>query len=316
MFHRNLTGNDLHAPSRETVFNNTGSTLPKLKVVRVSGMGTAFPTIAIADPLTYQNFGIVTDDIVTGQAGKACCLGFMFGVDTSAWAPDTILYSDVSGNLSATVLGTPVASVIKQDATTGVLYVTAISDQITPPSSSSWGLSGNTVGPSSFLGPINNEDIRFRTNNTQKATLTRDGRFGLGQSSPVRHVEFKAHTGVNSTGLQIESMEVSTNTNTYQDIYVMTLADPSLISVEFTVHGKDSVTGELCVFRRQGSFYRSASSTQLMPQGWQSTYTSKTNNNFNITYTLGVSDVTIRVKAAANNTTNWVGCAILQELKL
>jgi hypothetical protein len=280
-------------------------------------MGTSFPSISLANPNTYQNFGLVVSDIANNQAGKVCCLGFMFGLDTSAWAPDTLLYSDVSGNLTSTALGSPVASVIKQNATTGVIYVTAISDQITPPSSASWGLSGNTTSAGSFLGTVNSESLKFRTNNTQKAVLDINGRFGLGTSTPTRHLELKAHVGSTSTGIQQESFELQTNSGIYQNIYTMTLSDPSSIMLEVYIQGKDSVTGDICSFKRNGFFYRNAGNVTLGPTGWQSSFTSKTNTQMNISYTLGMTDLDIKVKGLlSGNLTNWTGYIILQELKI
>jgi len=314
-YHRNLVDKDLHAPSRETIVNATASTITKLKVVRVSGMGT-FPQIDIADPNLYQNFGVATDDILVGQVGKVCCLGFMFGLDTSAWPVGTTLFSDSNGDLSIVALGAPVATVIKQDAVTGVLYVTAISDQITPPSGVDWGLSGNNISFGSFLGTNNNQALVIKTNGQQQAILDTSGRFGLGQPAPTRQFEVKSHAGVDSSGVQMESFTVSTTSNTYQNIYTIALIDPSSLVVEFTVLGKDSITGDVCSFKRLGSFYRNAGNVQLMPQGWQSSYTSKTDNAFNVSYTINPTNIIIKVKAATTNLTTWVGNVVIQELKL
>ena len=314
-FHKNLRGLDLHAPSNELVENNTGSTLTKLKVVALDGMGTVFPQVQLANPNLYTNFAVVASDIENGKAGYVCALGFLLECNTSAWAPGTQLFSDITGTLSSTALNNPIGEVIKQDATNGILYIFGAS--AVNNGGPAWELDGNIgIAPTQFLGTTDASPIPIRTNNLPVGIVTAQGRLGWGTQTPARHVELKAHTDVNSSGLQIESFDVITNANSYQNVYVIMLQDPSLVSVELTIQGKDSVTEELCVFKRNGSFYRSGGNAQLMPQGWQSTYTSKMNNNFNITYSLGVSSVTIRVKAATSNTTNWVGCAILQELKL
>jgi len=317
MFHRSLVGKDLHAPSREGVINSTGSTISKLKVVYISGMGTVYPQIGLANPNLYQNFGVVVDDILSGQSGQITCIGFMQGIDTSAWPANTYLFSDASGNLSTAVLGSPVAQVIKQDTVSGVIYVTAISDQLTPPSSSDWSLQGNGVSTGSFLGTTNAQDLVIKTNNVQRAVLDINGRFGLGEPAPTRHVELKAHTSVNSSGLQIESFDVDTTSGLYQPIYSITLSDPQMVTFEISIQGKDTVTGDRCSFKRTGAFYKEASNVQLLGQGWQSTFTAKSNTDMNVRYIAGVSDIGIQIKGlAAGNLTSWTGYISIQELFL
>lgn len=48
-----------------------------------------------------------------------------------------------------------------------------------------WFLNGNTVSAASFFGTNNNEDIRIRTNNTQRAVITASGQVGIGVPSPT-----------------------------------------------------------------------------------------------------------------------------------
>jgi hypothetical protein len=51
--------------------------------------------------------------------------------------------------------------------------------------SCSWGLTGNTlVKPSYFIGSINNEDFKIRTNNIQRMLVTQSGNVGIGTTSP------------------------------------------------------------------------------------------------------------------------------------
>jgi hypothetical protein len=122
-FHKNLRGLDLHAPTNELIENGTGGSLSALRVVRLDGMGTVYPKVVVADPSNYDNFGVVHYDIAAGKVGYVCAFGFMFEIDTSAWAVGTSLYSDNSGNLSTSMNGGIVAYVVKQDAQFGVLYV-------------------------------------------------------------------------------------------------------------------------------------------------------------------------------------------------
>lgn len=317
MFHKGLTGKDLHAPSRETVINNTVSTISKLKVVYISGMGAVYPEIAPANPNLYQNFGVVVEDILPGQPGQITCIGFMQGLNTSAWPPNTYLFSDTAGNLSTLALGFPVAQVIKQHATTGVIYVTALSDQLMPPPSSDWGLSGNPISLGSFLGTTNAQALVIKTNSIQRAVFDINGRFGLGQSAPTRHVELKGHTSVDSSGLQIESFSVATASTAYQQMYALTLSDPQMVTFEISIQGKDTVTGDRCSFKRTGAFFRDASNVQLLGQGWQSNFTAKTNTYMNVRYTLGITDINIEVRGTnTTNLTMWTGYISIQELFL
>ena len=90
-FHRLLAGSDLHSPTNETIENQTGFTIAKHKVVRLDGFGTAFPKVALANPGVYANFGIAQADIANNSKGMLTCLGFMRGLDTSAWSVGTAL---------------------------------------------------------------------------------------------------------------------------------------------------------------------------------------------------------------------------------
>jgi hypothetical protein len=49
---------------------------------------------------------------------------------------------------------------------------------------SAWLLTGNAASALHFLGTTNNEDLRIRTNNIQRLTLTKDGLMGIGVTTP------------------------------------------------------------------------------------------------------------------------------------
>lgn len=146
MFHKNLTGADLHAPSNQIVENQTGTVIPALTCVTYDGIGASFPSVSPANGLTQRIYGIAQDDIAIMGVGYITALGFMINLDTSAWPPLTSLYSDPYGTLSLTPNGPAVASVIKQDATVGVLYVHMASE-----GSGGGGGSGDVIGPASSL---------------------------------------------------------------------------------------------------------------------------------------------------------------------
>jgi len=50
--------------------------------------------------------------------------------------------------------------------------------------SNAWLLGGNSIGASNFFGTTNSQDIRIRTNNTQRAVITSTGLIGIGVTTP------------------------------------------------------------------------------------------------------------------------------------
>ena len=126
MLHKVLNGADLHAPTNYLVENNTGSPISKMKVVTFNGIGTNFPSVIAISSYVEPVRGIVMNDIseFSGQnVGYITSLGFMIDVDTSAWIEGTKLYSDTFGNLTDVPGGVLVATVYKQDAVNGQLFV-------------------------------------------------------------------------------------------------------------------------------------------------------------------------------------------------
>lgn len=49
-----------------------------------------------------------------------------------------------------------------------------------------WALTGNAAGASDFLGTTNAQDLRIRTNNTERMRITSGGSVGIGTTSPGR----------------------------------------------------------------------------------------------------------------------------------
>lgn len=306
--HNRLVGRDLHAPSNQTVENKTGSTIGALKVVRLNGMGTAYPKVALADPNIYVNFGITWDVIPNNKTGLIACFGFMFEVDTSAWAPFTNLYSDASGNLTTTPLGGIVAQVVKQDADTGILYV--VTEQADNVNSVSWRLEGNlgTDPLVNFLGTGDNKPLRIRTNNQQRMVIDENGRLGLGPDilAPANHFHQKTHTGFAGSGLRQETWSVKTQADTSQLAFTVPIAQNSVVKVEFHAIGRVANGSGFGVFKRTATFYRANSNVQT-PRVWQSDYTEKTATGFDVSYSMSVSEVTIYVKSPVILDTYWTG---------
>ena len=52
-----------------------------------------------------------------------------------------------------------------------------------------WNTSGNVIRPFDWLGTKNNEDLIFKTNNTQKMVLTKNGNLGIGTTFPLERLD-------------------------------------------------------------------------------------------------------------------------------
>lgn len=123
-FHKDLRGLDLHSPSNELVENTTGSSIAVLKVVKFTGMSSnGNPLIAAVSSLTDLARGVMSETVADNKIGNATTFGFLNEIDTSAFAVGTVLFSDSSGNLTATITDIRVGKVLKQDAATGTIYV-------------------------------------------------------------------------------------------------------------------------------------------------------------------------------------------------
>ena len=149
-FHAQLVGADLHAPTNQQVENDTIATIPVLMAVTYNGIGTNYPSIVLANGATDRVRG-VTQTAILSTAGEntgfITSLGFLIGntsipIDTSAWSEGTQLYASSVGVLQTTPNGTIVATVYKQDAINGVMYIENAF-------LSGGGGSGDVIGPSS-----------------------------------------------------------------------------------------------------------------------------------------------------------------------
>lgn len=123
------------------VYNNTGSTIVNGTAVYQTGGNTSFncPTIGKAIGTSFDKatvLGITTHDIPNNTVGFITLIGVVNNIDTSSYAPGTVLY------LSDSVLGgltdippdvvTSVGVVIIQNATTGSLYVSINNNVVFP----------------------------------------------------------------------------------------------------------------------------------------------------------------------------------------
>ena len=90
MFHNQLEGGDLHAPSQTLVENNTGSAIPAMKAVTITGMGTTYPQIALGNGSAANIRGITVGNFPTGVASFIASFGVAFNLNTAAWTVELL----------------------------------------------------------------------------------------------------------------------------------------------------------------------------------------------------------------------------------
>lgn len=315
-YHRSLRGRDLHAPSQELVVNNTGATISKLKGVVFDGMAGAplpYPQIALAPLLSSPIAGITLDDVDNGKPTYICCLGFIYEVDTSMWAVNDRLYvTPGTGDLTTVAIAgqIPIGMVIKSDALTGVLYIDNTIGISSIAAGADWSIIGNlgTDDDVHFIGTTDTASLRIRTNNNHAASFDEMGRFGIGPDilDPSRHVHIKSHVDYPGSGLQIETFALISTSATSVPAYSVTVADQSVVRVEFTVTARQADGSERAMFKRTGVFFRESSNVQIL-KDWLSDQTLKSHLDFNVDYTMGVGNVTFTVKNAHAVSTYWHG---------
>ncbi len=89
------------------VYNGTGSTIAKGKVVAVSGAQGQRPSVVLADAdseaLSAPTLGITAEAIANGAEGFVCTFGLVRGIDTSAFTAGNPIYlSSTAGDFTAT----------------------------------------------------------------------------------------------------------------------------------------------------------------------------------------------------------------------
>lgn len=114
--------------------NNTGSTIPALSVVRLSGAISSKPTIALADASTEvtsaDTIGVTAEAINNNTEGMVALQGVVTGLDTSAFTDgDTVYLSETAGGLTTTKPATPahlvvVGRIIYAHNNAGIIFVT------------------------------------------------------------------------------------------------------------------------------------------------------------------------------------------------
>lgn len=132
-----LKGNNVDLPIGQEnvvlVYNGTGSTITKGKVVAVSGAQGQRPSVVLADAdteaLSAPTLGVTAEDIANGAEGFVTTFGVIRGIDTSAFtAGDHVYLSQTAGGFTATRPSAPAHTVflgwvVKVNASSGELFL-------------------------------------------------------------------------------------------------------------------------------------------------------------------------------------------------
>lgn len=310
-FHSRLKSQDLHSPSRELVANTTGSLIEGLRCVTLVSQPGAIPLVEkITSPTTQVIRGVTELDIPDGQAGFMTSLGFMQNVDTSPWTVGTRLYSTTSGTLSVVQVGLPVATVLRQDATTGILYVdnTGITqaDIATSVVTSGWKTDGNAgTNPNvNFLGTVDAEGLAFRTSNSERMRIDENGRFGFG-TQPENFFHIKSHSNFPLSGHQTATFAGTTNSTSLTPIYTYGVPIGATCIITVIVAARES-SNNRAAFRKTVAVFRDGPLAQKIQQE-QSDFTSRSDVGFEAKFVISGPNVVLRVKAPNSNETSWTG---------
>lgn len=318
MFHRNMTGLDLHEPTNVMVENQSGATIPKLKAVVLDGFGTARPKVRQKSGPGDKTFGISSTESLNGAlCTYVTVFGLMYNQDTSAWAENAILYADNTGALTTAISGIAVAVVIKSNATTGILFVVSLGSFIDP-ETSAWDLTGNagTDEDVNFLGTTDAAALIIKTNNVLAAKFDDSGRMGLGPdiADVLAHFYQKSHLGYAGTGIRQETWAMTTNTLAPSMAYAVAIPDSTVCRVEFVAIGRSADGTARAMFKRTGLFYREGGNVQIQGPIWLSDQTVKSDTNLDCGYVMGVSTLTLNVKSSVGDPTFWTGHVIVEML--
>jgi hypothetical protein len=182
---------------------------------------------------------------------------------------------------------------------------------------SAWSLAGNTgTDPLvDFLGTIDSNPIKIRTNDNEIAQFDVNGRFGIGPDAPLSSFHLKPYVGYTDSGTRSDSFAMTTSDTNLNTIYSLVLTNGSVAKVTLEVTGRQSDGTERCSFTKSALFYKEGGNIMIQGVTWQSDFTAKSNSLFDVKYTLGVSTVLFKVKAVNATDTYWTGNTKIEILK-
>ncbi len=99
-------------------------------------------------------------------------------------------------------------------------------------SGNGWSVTGNTVSAGNFLGSVNAEALRFRTDNVQRMEIHTNGNVGIGVAAPTRLLEVNGTARIGTSGTTITNVIKATIT---QDVGNVAGNSPRVET--FTVNG-------------------------------------------------------------------------------
>ncbi len=104
----------------------------------------------------------------------------LLSISTTAQTNQQLIAVNQFSNLTAmNSIASPIKGSLAFNAGNNFLYYYNGTTWVQTPSASGWSLTGNSIGSSNFLGTTNNEPLRFRVNNTEKAVLEPRGSLTL-----------------------------------------------------------------------------------------------------------------------------------------
>lgn len=213
------------------VYNGSGATIAKGKVVAVSGAQGQRPSVVLADAdseaLSAPTLGIAAEDILNGTEGFVCTFGLVRGIDTSGFtAGDDIYLSQTAGEFTATRPLAPAHTVflgwvVKVNASSGEVFVHI---------NNGWELDElhNVLITSPVTGNLlvyNGTTGVWENSNTIGNTTTINAQFQLGQD--YAETRYSANSST--------SITLDLSNGTMQDI---TLTDNATITMPTAASGK------------------------------------------------------------------------------
>lgn len=94
----------------------------------------------------------------------------------------------------------------------------------------------------------------------------------------------------------------------YQTLRTYPVKDNSVIKFDITLTVRQTDGANRAIFKRSGLFFReSAGPVQLQGLQWQTLETVKSDENLNVKFLLGATDLVIQVRNAGNVATRWTG---------